>query len=69
MKAPTPYELSVWKRYTRLTDKYIDQIAGDEALQLAQKYAIEEVASIEETDEEDVKRMIDDVCNWLMKGV
>lgn len=68
MKTPTPYEISVWKRYTRLTDKYIEKLAGDETLSLAQKYAIEEVASIEETDEEDVKRMIDDVCNWLMKG-
>lgn len=69
MKVPTQYEISVWEKYTGLTGKYIRKLAGDEALPLAQKYAIKEVASIEETDEEDVKRMIDDVCNWLMEGM
>ena len=69
MLRPTSYEMLVWKDYRKRTDKYLETLAGDETLPLAQKMAIADIARQEETDEEDVKRMIDDVCNWLMEGV
>ena len=67
MLRPTSYEVLVWEAYRKKTDEYEQKLAGDENLPLAQKMAIADLARQEETDEEDIKRMIDDVCNWLME--
>lgn len=69
MLRPTSYEVLIWDDYRKRTDKYLETLAGDETLPLAQKMAIADIARQEETSEEDVKRMIDDVCNWLMEGM
>lgn len=69
MLKPTSYEMLIWEDYRKRTDKYLETLAGDETLPLAQKMAIADIARQEETSEEDVKRMIDDVCNWLMEGM
>ena len=65
---PTSYEMLLWKSYSELTDKYLNEIAGDDVLPLAQKKAIAETARIADMSEEDVKQAIDNVCRWLMGG-
>ncbi len=66
---PTSYEMLLWSSYKELTDKYLNEIAGDDVLPLAQKKAIAETARIADMSEEDVKVAIDNVCNWLLAGV
>lgn len=69
MLRPTSYEVLIWEDYRKRTDKYLETLAGDDTLPLAQKMAISDIARQEETCDEDIKRMIDDVCNWLMEGM
>ena len=63
---PTSYEMMVYETYLRLRRKYLppeeEYEEGDD--EKAEEHAIYEIASKEETDEEDVKRMIDDVRKW-----
>lgn len=65
---PTSYEMLLWSAYKDATDRYIETLAGDEVLPLAQKKAIADVAKTANMSEEDVKDAIDRVCDWLMSG-